>query len=305
MSEIKYSLTDINTLTQRLQSADKSITFIQREHASTLSNLHEEIAKWQQKCSDLTFQLAIGGGTIMNSTDDNKLRLTIEQLENEIHQCKQTINDLNRIVEEKEKSINDYENRLIVNERKHTQELRLEIDKQRQLKIELEQRSTLIAQLTNQLYREKQLQQQQVQTRARLAQAILPNKPPKFSSTSETQQKLHTLSTKHLSNRSSSLSNRASPDPDLTKALLIKRRPHTPPQQLRPLSSKSIESNDEQLYSKRQRQLLNSHTENIDSNKIASFRPSIKLSAVLPPIVTRKMPLKAMATTAFQQEGEV
>ncbi|CAM4775030.1 unnamed protein product [Rotaria magnacalcarata] len=296
MSEIKYSLTDINTLTQRLQSADKSITFIQREHASTLSNLHEEIAKWQQKCSDLTFQLAIGG---------DKLRLTIEQLENEIHQCKQTINDLNRIVEEKEKSINDYENRLIVNERKHTQELRLEIGKQRQLKIELEQRSTLIAQLTNQLYREKQLQQQQVQTRARLAQAILPNKPPKFSSTSETQQKLHTLSTKHLSNRSSSLSNRASPDPDLTKALLIKRRPHTPPQQLRPLSSKSIESNDEQLYSKRQRQLLNSHTENIDSNKIASFRPSIKLSAVLPPIVTRKMPLKAMATTAFQQEGEV
>ncbi|CAF4700114.1 unnamed protein product, partial [Rotaria magnacalcarata] len=81
---------------------------------------------------------------------------------------KQTINDLNRIVEEKEKSINDYENRLIVNERKHTQELRLEIGKQRQLKIELEQRSTLIAQLTNQLYREKQLQQQQVQTRARL-----------------------------------------------------------------------------------------------------------------------------------------
>ncbi|CAF4504499.1 unnamed protein product [Rotaria magnacalcarata] len=75
MSEIKYSLTDINTLTQRLQSADKSITFIQREHASTLSNLHEEIAKWQQKCSDLTFQLAIGGGTIMNSTDDSKYEL--------------------------------------------------------------------------------------------------------------------------------------------------------------------------------------------------------------------------------------
>ena len=51
---------DVNTLTQQLQSAEKSIVFIQREHASTLANLHEEIAKWQQKCSDLTFQLAIG-----------------------------------------------------------------------------------------------------------------------------------------------------------------------------------------------------------------------------------------------------
>jgi hypothetical protein len=42
---------DTNTLTQRLQSAEKSVIFIQREHASTLANLHEEIAKWQQKCS--------------------------------------------------------------------------------------------------------------------------------------------------------------------------------------------------------------------------------------------------------------
>ena len=42
---------DTNALLQRLQSAEKSVTFIQREHASTLGNLHEEIAKWQQKCS--------------------------------------------------------------------------------------------------------------------------------------------------------------------------------------------------------------------------------------------------------------
>ncbi|CAF1041244.1 unnamed protein product [Rotaria sp. Silwood1] len=304
MSDIRYLPTDTNTLAQRLQSAEKSITFIQREHASTLANLHEEIDKWQQKCSDLTFQLAIGGGTVINPTDDSKLRTKLEQLENEIHQCKQTINDLNKVLEEKEKSINDYENRFIVNERKHGLELRLELDKQRQLKIELEQRSTLIAQLTNQLHREKQLQQQ-LQNRARLGQMILPNKPTKFQSASEVQQKQHLSSAKQLSNRSSSLSNRASPDQDLTKGLLIKRRPPTPPQQLRPLSSKSIESNDEQSYTKRQRQLLNTHAENIDSNKVTSFRPSIKLSTVLPPIVNRKVPLKALPTTTVQQEGEV
>jgi hypothetical protein len=51
MPEITVLSMDTNTLTQRLQSAEKSVIFIQREHASTLANLHEEIAKWQQKCS--------------------------------------------------------------------------------------------------------------------------------------------------------------------------------------------------------------------------------------------------------------
>lgn len=88
-----------NTLAQRLQSAEKSIVFIQREHASTLTNLHEEISKWQQKCSgeyriefflclfihsilnsfsDLTFQLTIGGTTMINTTDDSKSYLLIK-----------------------------------------------------------------------------------------------------------------------------------------------------------------------------------------------------------------------------------
>lgn len=226
----------------------------------------------------------------------------IEQLENEIHQYKETINNTNKILEEKEKLLNDFENRLIVNERKHAFELRLENDKQRQLKIELEQRSTLIAQLTNQLHREKQIQQQ-IQTRARLGQIILPNKPSKMKTTDETQQQ-HSVSVKQLSNRSASLNNRASPDQDLTKVLFVRRRPPTPPQQLRPLSSKTIELDNEQSFTKRQRQLLNSHAENVDTNKVTSSRPSIKLSTVLPPIVTRKMPLKALAATTFQQEGE-
>lgn len=89
MSDVTYAPLESNVLIQRLQSAEKSIAFIQREHAATLTNLHEEIAKWQQKCSgksdeiyltyshriwdlELTFQLAIGGGTIVNSIDDSK-----------------------------------------------------------------------------------------------------------------------------------------------------------------------------------------------------------------------------------------
>lgn len=53
MSNLTSLPSDTNSLIQRLQSAEKSIAFIQREHASTLSNLHEEITKWQQKCSGL------------------------------------------------------------------------------------------------------------------------------------------------------------------------------------------------------------------------------------------------------------
>jgi hypothetical protein len=51
MSDVAHLPTDNHILIQRLQSAEKSIAFIQREHGSTLTNLHEEIAKWQQKCS--------------------------------------------------------------------------------------------------------------------------------------------------------------------------------------------------------------------------------------------------------------
>jgi hypothetical protein len=51
MSNVTLISADTRILAQRLQNAEKSIVFIQREHASTLASLHEEIAKWQQKCS--------------------------------------------------------------------------------------------------------------------------------------------------------------------------------------------------------------------------------------------------------------
>jgi transcriptional regulator with GAF, ATPase, and Fis domain len=235
---------------------------------------------------------------------EGKLRATVEQLENELHQCKDKITFLNKILEEKEKLVNDYENRLIVNNRKHALELHTQYDKQRQFKIELEQRSTLIAQLTNQIHREKQ-HQQDVCNRIRLGQIILPNKPTRFKNNDEQQQQQQQLlSSRRLSNRSSSLSTRIGSDEELAKVLFIGRRPPTPPQQLHPLSPKSMESNDEQFYTKRQRQLLNNHTGNMALNKATSSRSTNKLSTVLPPIINRKMPLKAFATTTIQREGE-
>lgn len=217
-------------------------------------------------------------------------------MENEVRQCKETINQLIKTLSEKEAAAKDYENRLIVNERNHAFQLHQEADKQRLLKIQLEERSTMIAQLTSQLHRERQ-QQQQLQTRSRLGQILLPNKPVKISNSEST-------SIKHLPHRSSSLSQHASPDQDLA-LLIIKRRPPTPPQQLRPSSSKSIESIDEPSYTKRQRQLLDNHNEMIDSNKSHASRLPGKRTVILPPIPKKStMPLKALPTAVFEQKGE-
>lgn len=281
---------DCQTLVQRLQSAEKSIAFIQREHAATLTNLHDEISKWQQKCSDLTFQMAIGGTTTINSSDDRveKLRSNVDQLENELTKCRETIRNLNEILDEKQKSIVEYENLLIVNERKHAADLRIENEKQRQLKSDLEQRSTLIAQLTNQLYREKQKQTSPVRS-APHGQLILPDRPKKIINPSEE-------SKERLSNRSSSLNSQTSSiEQNLNKVLVVGRRPPTPPQQLRPISSK-----EKTNFTKRQLQLLNT---NSDDN---ATRPSMKLSTVLPPIVHRKIVLPPLTTSGkFQHETEI
>lgn len=232
-----------------------------------------------------------------------QLRTTIEQLENELHQCQDKVKSLNKILEEKEKLITDYENRLAVNNRKHALELHIQHDKQRELRIELEHRATLIAHLTHQIHREKQ-HQQTVCNRIRLGQIILPNKPGKLKIHDEQQKQQSFAFNRRLSNRSSSLTNRMNSDQELTKVLFIGRRPPTPPQQLQPLSPKSIELNDEQFFTKRQRQLLNHHTGNIDFDNITSVRSTNKLSTVLPPILNRKIPLKVFATTTLQHEGE-
>lgn len=220
-----------------------------------------------------------------------KFRLTIDQLEKEVRQYKETIKNLTKLVEEKESMMKDYENRLLVTERNHAFQLRQETDKHRQLKIELDERSTLIAQLTSQLHREKQ----QCQTRSRLGQILLPNKPVKIPTTDATP----------ISHRSSSLNHRPSSNQDLA-VLIVKRRPPTPPQQLRVSSAKSIEPNDEQFLTKRQRQLLDNHHEpTVDSNKtlVASRLPT-KRTVILPPIGKQNLPLKALSTAVFEQKGE-
>ena len=229
-----------------------------------------------------------------------KLQQKVRQLENEVDQCKDKIETLNKLLEEKDRLISDYENRLLLNDRKHSLDLHIQHDKQQELKIELEQRAILIAQLTQQIHRDKQQQQQSVRNSVRLGQIILPNKPSKSKQTDDQQ----LPSPRRISNRSTSLSNRIHCNQELTEILFIGRRPPTPPQQLQPLYAKPLEANEEQIQGKRQRQLWNSHHHHVDMNNVTSLRSTKKLSTILPPIVNKRLPLKVLPTTTLQDEGQ-
>lgn len=226
----------------------------------------------------------------------------MKQLEKELDQCREKIGDLTKLLEEKDRLICDYENRLLINDRKHSLELHIQHDKQRELQIELEHRAILITQLTDQIHRGDKQHQSSVRHPIRLGQIILPNKPPRIKHNDDQ----HVLSSyRRVSNRSTSLCNRINNDQELTEVLFIGRRPPTPPQQLQPLYSKPFESNEEQFPTKRQRQLWNhSHHHHLDWNNVTSLRSTKKVPDILPPIINKKMPLKALATTTLQREGE-
>lgn len=216
-------------------------------------------------------------------------------MEKELRQCKDTIKQLNVRLEEKDKFIIDYETKLLMTERRHELEIRTANEKYRQLKVESEQRSSLIAQLTNQLHRERQ----QSSTRLRSIQTILPDKPKPVKTSDETS------SFSSLGKRSTSLSRRPSHDEDPNRVSFAGRRPPTPPQQLKPISSKPIESNDETVSNKRQVPLVYSQLETADSMaRVIPSRSAFKITTVLPPIITRKAPLKPL-TTKVPQQGEV
>ncbi|UJR25191.1 hypothetical protein I4U23_006546 [Adineta vaga] len=204
---------ETNNLNERLLRAEKSIEFLQNEHASTLADLHQELNKWQRKYNDLTFQLTFNN-RVIDSNDDIKLQSTVEQLENELLQNQIRVKQLNKILEEKDKRVNDYKNRLRTQEQK--------------------QRSSSIIRSTNQFIREKQ-QQDNICHCLCLGHMILPNKYKTFKNTNEQRH----ISTSHI--RSSSLTDRT--NQERTKSLFIGQRPS-------PL--RSIESKEKQLLTKRQ-----------------------------------------------------
>ncbi|CAF1195842.1 unnamed protein product [Adineta ricciae] len=257
MSDITYPSMDTNNLAQCLLRAEKSIEFLQNQHSATLADLHQELNKWQRKYNDLTFQFTLNN-TEVNAYNQNKAHSTIEQLENELLRSRNRVKTLNRIVEEKEKLVNDYRNRLQILEQKQALEL-------------YKQRSASSTRNSRYSARDKQ---EHICHCIRLGQLILPNKPKAFKNIDDQR---HVIS--HT--RSSSVTNRTNSNHERTKTLYIGQR-SSPSQPI-----------DRQTLPKQQRYLFATPNENIATTKIVASRSTMKFSTILPPITNKKAPLKA------------
>ena len=232
-----------------------------------------------------------------------QLRAKKERQEKELRQSKETIVALKKLIEEKEELRRDYEKRLASVDQQHALELHVQHNKQRELQKELDQRAMTIAKLTDQLQREKE-HQQGIAKRASFAPMILPDKPTKVKPHDESprqqqqpkQSQRHSQPHRSLSNRSSSLNIRDSRESESIEVLLLRRRPPTPPQQLRSPSVTSAASNNDSLFTLRQRPLGNATSKSFVSPR---------LETKLPPIAIRKLPLKASAGSFIQQNTEL
>lgn len=237
------------------------------------------------------------------------MRRTKERHENELRQSKETITALKQQIEDKENLLKDYEKRLSVLNQQYALELHAQNSKQRELQKELDQRAITIAKLTDQLQREKE-HQQAITKRTALGQAILPDKPTKLKCHDESprpQQQQQQQSQRNpqphrsLSNRSSSLNIRDPREQETVEVLLLRRRPPTPPQQLRSPSMISVASNNDLLNTSRQRQPL---TTPLGHANAQNPNPS-RLETKLPPIAIRKMPLRASPGSFIQQKTDI
>ena len=199
---------------------------------------------------------------------------------------------MKKLIEEKEQLRDDYEKRLATKDHQHGLELHVQYTKQRELQKELDQRAITIAKLTDQLQREKE-HQQTIAKRTSLGQMILPDKPMKIKSNDESPrpQQRHSQY-----NRSTSLNIRDNREQESIEVLLLRRRPPTPPQQLRSHSIIGVASNQDPLYTSRHRHLGQTNSKNIVSPR---------LETKLPPIAIRKVPLRASPGSFIQQNTEL
>ncbi|CAF1167574.1 unnamed protein product [Adineta ricciae] len=257
MSDITYPSMDTNNLAQCLLRAEKSIEFLQNQHSATLADLHQELNKWQRKYNDLTFQFTLNN-TEINSHNENKARSAIEQLENELLRSRNRVKTLHRVVEEKEKLINDYRNRLQMLEKKQALE-------------SYKQRSASSTRISHHSARDKQ---EHICHCIRLGQLILPNKPKAFKNIDEQRNVVSPT-------RSSSVTNRTNSNHERTKTLYIGQR------------SSLLQPIDRQTLPKQQRYSFATPNGNTATTKIVASRSTMKFSTILPPITNKKVPLKA------------
>ncbi|XP_072809491.1 coiled-coil domain-containing protein 92 isoform X2 [Vicugna pacos] len=144
-------------LENQLQSAQKNLLFLQREHASTLKGLHAEIRRLQQHCTDLTYELTVKSSdqTGDSASRSSELKKRCEDLEAQLKVKEAENNELRRELEQKNALIAVLENTIKEREKKYLEELKVKSHKLGMLSSELEQRASTIAYLTSQLHATK------------------------------------------------------------------------------------------------------------------------------------------------------
>ena len=211
---------------------------------------------------------------------EEKLQKKLKHQEKELHQLKSAILTLEKTIQNEDELVRSFDKKLAEMNEKHALELLMQTTKQRELQKELDQRGFMITKLTDQLQREKE-QRPTINRVPIIGQMILPDKPLKMKSKDESIRRPTQLH-RTISNRSSSLNIRDNRVDETIEVLLLRRRPPTPPQQLRSPSILSSTSNHQSILTPRQR-----------------------LETKLPPIAIRKMPLKASPGSLVQQNTEL
>ena len=156
-----------------------------------------------------------------------------------------------KMLDEKNRLLNAYDHYLSVNDEQYASERHEHPYTSRDLDMELNKRSSLAAQFTRQLRREKQ-HQKILYNCIRFGRIASPSEPIAANNTADDreQQKQIRLG-RCISIRSSSLSNRASSTQACPKVLFIGRRPPTPPQRLQSPSLPVPQSSTVKVNSRR------------------------------------------------------
>ncbi|NXH83338.1 CCD92 protein, partial [Edolisoma coerulescens] len=146
-----------STLENQLQSAQKNLLFLQREHANTLKGLHAELRRLQQHCTDLTYELTVKSSDLSESggSRSDELKSKCKDLEAQLKIKEAENSELLKELEQKNAMIMVLENTIKEREKKYLEELKMKSHKLNMLSSELEQRASTIAYLTSQLHAAK------------------------------------------------------------------------------------------------------------------------------------------------------
>ncbi|XP_054450288.1 coiled-coil domain-containing protein 92 [Pteronotus mesoamericanus] len=145
------------SLENQLQSAQKNLLFLQREHANTLRGLHAEVRRLQQHCTDLTYELTLKSSEQTGDTPSrsSELQKRCEELEAQLKAQEKENAELRSALEQKNATIAVLESTVKEREKRYLEELKAKSHKLNMLSSELEQRASTIAYLTSQLHATK------------------------------------------------------------------------------------------------------------------------------------------------------